>query len=248
MSASASDASVRERQIADTLLAMRGAGMDWGQIYQSGDQPWSKKIANGFLLCSLLDYQIPSPKAWANGDRLVNDILGDPDDVWFAIASVSEGEWKSRHSEYKLHRFPVAHLRLWRTGKRVCDTYQGDARRIWQGKEPSAALEALWNVGAGDQIARMIVGALKDCGQIRNAASDVKGDVYVRRVLGRAVLGRPTDAETAVAIARRLHPADPWQLDSALWVIGSSYCKTIPACSECKLAVQCTYALGNLAS
>ena len=90
MSASASDASVRERQIADTLLAMRGAGMDWGQIYQSGDQPWSKKIANGFLLCSLLDYQIPSPKAWANGDRLVNDILGDPDDVWFAIASVSE--------------------------------------------------------------------------------------------------------------------------------------------------------------
>jgi hypothetical protein len=134
-----------------------------------------------------------------------------------------------------------------RTGKRIIDEWGGDARRIWEGKNPSAALEVLWNIGAGDQISRMIVGALKDCGQITGTASDVKGDVYVRRVLGRALLGLPTDAEAAVALARRLHPSDPWQLDAPLWMVGSTTCKTNPICPKCNLSPHCVYALGNVA-
>jgi endonuclease III len=90
----------------------------------------------------------------------------------------------------------------------------------------------------------MIVGALRDCGQIKSTTSDVKGDVYVCRVLGRAVLGEMTDPETAVNLARQLHPADPWQLDAQLWYVGRSYCRaTNPNCSHCYLAPHCAYAL-----
>ena len=90
----------------------------------------------------------------------------------------------------------------------------------------------------------MVVGALRDCGQLTGATSDVKGDVYVRRVLGRAVLGETTDPETAVRLAGQLHPTDPWQLDAQLWRVGKDYCRTnVPNCSQCYLAPHCAYAL-----
>lgn len=90
----------------------------------------------------------------------------------------------------------------------------------------------------------MVVGALRDCGQLAGATSDVKGDVYVRRVLGRAVLGETTDEDTAVRLARQLHPDDPWQLGAQLWSVGKSYCHDgDPNCSQCYWAPHCTYAL-----
>ena len=137
----------------------------------------------------------------------------------------------------------MAHHRLWRIGSRICRDFDGDARRIWEGKDAEAALQTLWNIGAGEQISRMLVGALRDCGEILAAASDVKGDVYVRPVLGRALLGQETDAEVAVQLAARLHPDDPWQLDTQLWQVGKSWC-TIgsPRCPECYLAPHCLYA------
>jgi hypothetical protein len=221
--------------IATLLLANREGGMDWGEFSQPESKPWSKKVANKFLLCCLLDYQIPSDVAWLNGYRLIDDILGDPDDVWRAITSISDSEWESKRGAYKLHRFPAAHDRLWRIGRRICADYDGDARNIWEGRDPRSVLETLWALGAGDQISRMIVGALRDCGEITGAASDVKGDVYVCRVLGRAVLGELTDPESAVRLAARLHPADPWQLDAPLWYVGKTFCTTIPNCSTCYL-------------
>jgi endonuclease III len=244
MDGSNNDLQVRQSHIATLLLANRGGGMDWGEFSRLDGKPWSKKLANTFLLCCLLDYQIPSEVAWRNGYRLIEDILGDPDDVWRAITSVTDSEWKSKRDEYKLHRFPVGHNRLWRIGRRICDKYEGDARHIWKGKYPPAALEMLSGLGAGDQISRMVVGALRDCGQLTGATSDVKGDVYVRRVLGRAVLGEPTDPEMAVRLARQLHPTDPWQLDAQLWYVGKSYCHAgDPTCSQCYLAPHCAYAL-----
>ena len=220
--------------------------MDWGEFSQPESKPWSMKTANKFLLCCFLDYQIPSDVAWRNGYRLIEDILGDPDDVWRAITSISDSEWKLKRDAYKLHRFPAAHERLWRIGRRICDEYDGDARRIWEGRDPRSVLETLWALCAGDQISRMIVGALRDCGEIRGAASDVKGDVYVCRVLGRAMRGKPTDPETAVRLAAQLHPADPWRLDAQLWYIGKTYCyASSPDCSRCYLAPHCAYALSG---
>ena len=72
----------RYEQIAALLLASRAnEPMDWGEISHLGGDPCSMKIANRFLLCCLLDYQILSEVAWRNGYRLIED-LGDPDDVW----------------------------------------------------------------------------------------------------------------------------------------------------------------------
>jgi endonuclease-3 len=203
-------------------------------------------MANCFLLGSALDWRIPSELAWQNADRLVKEILGDPDDLWQTITSVSHSEWKSKHDKYQLHWLHAAHDRLWRIEKRICDEYSGDARRIWEGRNSSAALEALWDVGAGQQISRMIVGALRDCGQIRSRKSDVKGDIYVRHVLGRAVLGETTDAEMAVKLAGQMHPEDPWQLDAQLWEADKKWCHpNNPNCSQCYLSPHCAYALSR---
>jgi len=236
------DSEQRQRHIAALLLENRGEGTDWGE-FQLGDTPWSKKLANRFLLGCLLDYQIDSELAWRNAYRLLDDILGNADDVWRAITAVSAEEWNSKRTEYKLHRFPAAHNRLWSIGKRICDQYNGDARQIWEGKDSRGACEALWDLGAGDQISRMIAGALADCGQVKGAG-DVKADRYVYRVLGRAVLGDPTGPETAVRLAKSMYPPDPWQLDAQLWYVGKNYCHASgPDCARCYLAPHCAYAL-----
>ena len=104
-------------------------------------------------------------------------------------------------------------------------------------------IKRLWSVGAGEQISRMVVGALRDCGQL-SGASDVKADVYVCRVLGRAVCGEQTTPEIALQLARRLYPSDPWQLDGPVWNVGKNHCHANnPDCSPCYLAPHCAYAL-----
>lgn len=232
------------RKIASLLLENRAEGTDWGEMSQLKGKTCEKRLANRFLLCCLLDYQMSADVAWRNGERLVYEILGDPDDIWKEIASVSESEWKSKRAEYKLHRFPNGHNRLWRIATRIHNEYGGDARRIWDGRNSQKVLESLWDLGAGEQLSRMIVGALRDCGEIKGA-SDVKADVYVCRVLGRAVFGETIDPETAVRLARQMHP-DPWQLDAQLWYIGRSFCEASnPWCPQCYLATHCAYALGR---
>ena len=119
------------------LLEHRNGKVDWGEISHLEGQPCSKKIANRFLLCCLLDYQMDSNLAWRNGYRLINEILGDPDDVWAAITSVTEAEWASQRDQYHIHRFPAGHDRLWRIAKSICANYDGDARCIWMGGDPS---------------------------------------------------------------------------------------------------------------
>jgi hypothetical protein len=191
----------------------------------------------------LLDYMQDSDKAWTNGDRLVHEFLGNPEDVWGAITSYTRDDWNAKKKEYNLHWMRRAHDRLWSIAKDISKEYEGDARRIWEGYDARSVLENLWALGAGDQISRMIVGALKDCG-LTAGASDVKGDVYVCRVVGRALNGKEEkNAERAVAMARKLYPTDPWQLDWALWHFGQTYCHTTsPNCSECPLAPYCAYA------
>lgn len=237
----APDIKQRMNDITTLLLANRRGSEDWGEISHLEGKPCSKKIANKFLLRCLLDYQMIADVAWENGRRLVENILGDPDDIWKVITSVSEADWASKWREYRLHRFPAGHNRLWRIGRRICDSYDGDARRIWEGKQAAESVERLVALGAGEQISRMIVGGLRDSGQI-GGAGDVKADRYICRVLGRSVLGKPVDAETAAELARQMHP-DPWQLDWPLWNVGKNYCRANdPSCSRCYLKPPCAYA------
>jgi endonuclease III len=90
----------------------------------------------------------------------------------------------------------------------------------------------------------MIVGALRDCDQITGDSGDVKADLHLRRVLGRAVYGeeiRATEAAKVIQLTRNLN-ADPWKLDLPLWNIGKSYCRPAsPDCPNCYLRLHCVF-------
>ena len=227
-------------QIAGLLLDNRAGRGDWGL-----GSKCSKGDANTFLICCLVDYQWDSDVAWKKGADLVK-CLGGPENVWVKVSSFSKEAWDSKYEEYgKPARFPGRYRHLWGIANDICARYDGDARNIWLGKTPFDALVHLWALGAGDQISRMIVGALRDCGQIKGGSGDVKADVHLRRVLGRTTEGEEisaANAEKAIKLARQLNPDDPWQLDWPLWSVGKSYCRpTSPDCPNCYLRPHCVY-------
>ena len=179
----------KAQAVAQVLLKNRG-GEDpdfWGWL--KPNQPASMKDANKFLLAAILDFQIPAETAWRNARRLSESILGDPDRLWHEVTRISLSEWTSKWKEYSLHRFPKGHERVWTIGKRIVEQYDGDARKIWSNQSIDATLYRLNDLRVGEQISRMVVGALIDTGQL-TGKGDVKVDDHVRRVLGRAVQGR----------------------------------------------------------
>ncbi|MGO9569854.1 MAG: hypothetical protein ACLP5H_20165 [Desulfomonilaceae bacterium] len=211
-----------------------------------GIQP-SKKDANTFLLACILDYQMRAHTVWENTRRFTEDVLHDPDDLWGVITKHSEAEWKSKFREYKLHRFPKAHERVWHIGKDVVTHYEGDARKIWEGQTPAIVHERLMKLGkhgVGLNIANMIVGALLDTDQI-DGTGDLKADTHVRRVLGRVLLGREFKADEsseAVKMARKVYPVNPWLLDQPMYFHGQSVClKSDPKCKTCYLRAECAF-------
>lgn len=233
------------QQIAILLLQNRDGGEDFGEISHLEGRECSKAVANKFLICCLLDFQQNADVAWKKGEALT-EALGGAESIWFAISGYPKEEWDSRYEEFgKPHRYHWGYARLWSIANAICARYDGDARNIWCGRSPYDALVHLWAVGAGDQISRMIVGALRESGQIRGETGDVKADVHVRRVLGRAIFGDEVgavDAAKIIELTRQLHPADPWQLDWPLWNLGRTNCRpTSPNCQECYLRIYCVY-------
>jgi len=210
-----------------------------------------REDANIFLICCLLDWQQKARVAWEKGENLVKQLgeeSRDPDakNLWATISNFPKDAWDSKYEHYrKPHRFRKGYTRLWGIANDICARYEGDARNIWLGRSPFDALVHLWALGAGDQISRLIVGALRDCGEIEGGSGDVKADVHLRRVLGRAVYGEEisgANAAKVIELTRQLNPIDPWLLDWPLWNIGKDYCKpTDPKCSECYLHPHCEY-------
>jgi hypothetical protein len=89
----------RQNEIAVLLLKNRNDGEDWGEISHLNGKRCSKQQANQFLVCCLLDYMQKADKAWANGYRLVHEILGNPEDVWGAITSVTRDDWNAKKKD-----------------------------------------------------------------------------------------------------------------------------------------------------
>ena len=205
-------------RIAQLLLANRDDDTTfWDWLVPR--QPLSRKNANKFLLACILDYQVRAETAWANAKKLAENILGDPDDLWGRITTVSLDEWNSKRKQYSLHRFPKGHERVYTIGKRLVAQYGADARTIWEGQSIDATLHRLNDIGVGQQISRMVVGALIDAGLL-HGKGDVKADIHVRRVLGRLLKGSEftgDEARLAVDTTRRMHPANPWLLDRPLY-------------------------------
>jgi endonuclease III len=235
------DREERLSKVADLLRTHWEGTEDWGEISKYSGKTCPKRVANTFLVCCLLDYQIKADRAWENGRRLVH-ALKDPDDIWAAVTAFSEEEWESKFKELGLHRYPAAHKRLWRIGREICSYFDGDANKIWQNSSAFDVLCRLNYIGAGEQISRMIVGALRDVGQIQGKG-DVKADVHVCRVIGRVFFGEQAKPETATELTRQLSPDDPWQVDRTLWKLGSTFCHaTTPDCSHCYLSAECMHA------
>jgi len=207
------------------------------------DQRPSKIDANKFMLASILDYQMRAEVVWENARRLAEDIYDDPESLWQLITSVSLDEWMSNRKEYSIHRFSKGHERVWTIGRRLVHYYEGDARAIWEGQSVEEILVRLNDLRVGEQISRMIVGALIDTRQI-SGRSDVKVDIHVRRVLGRLLQGNEfgeDDKKRVIELTREMSPENPWLLDRPLYLLGKQVCTaTNPKCSECYLNEVCT--------
>ncbi len=232
-------------QIAKSLIDHRET-QDWGEIAKKHGDECTKEIANEFLLCCLIDYRSVARDAWNRGHRYFEGLDAEHKcELWRIIADTPKEDWISKENfdKCKLHWMRPAHNRLWQIAINICAFFEGDARKIWKDGTLFDILCRLYYIGAGDQISRMIVGALKDCGQISSDKSDVKADVHVCRVLGRVFDGKAISPAAAVSIARKMYPADPWYLDSPLWELGQKRCNSeSPKCVGCYLQSQCKYA------
>lgn len=186
-------------------------------------KPLSKKNANKFILGAIIDYQIEADMAWDNAKRLTESILGDPDNLWdYIVQTYTKNEWALKWRAFKVHRFPAAHNRIWRIGNEIVNRYDGDARRIWQGKKPNTILSNLENMKFGPEISRMVIGVLLTYGEVQGKG-DVKADSHVRTVLGR-IFNRDLSTEEAHRIAQTIHPDNPWEIDVTLYDIGKRFC------------------------
>jgi len=232
-----------EAAIAELLMENREVISPDFWYWLRADRAPTKRDANKFFLACILDYQILAKTAWENARRLAEDIFGDPEDLWETITAVSLEEWQRRRAEYSLHRFPAGHDRVWLIGSRLVHQYGGDARNLWQNQSIEATLSRVSSTGAGEQITRMIVGALIDTLQI-TGLGDVKADVHVCRVLGRALTGEPLSPAHTTKITRRMSPQNPWFLDRPLFALGQQQKICIagtPKCGLCYLRPVCAY-------
>lgn len=203
-----------------------------------------KKSANKFILGAVIDFQIDADQAWENARRLSEIEFGDPDDLWDTIHAVSESDWESRFKLYRLHRFQWAHMRVWRIGREIVRRYGGDARRIWEHQTAAKVLKRLIGMRVGDQISRMIVGALNDTGQIEELG-DLKADLHVRRVLGRLFTGNKVSVQEAHRLARLVARGPTWPLDAELFRLGKGICGAEPECKRCYLKLSCSRGSGS---
>lgn len=233
----------REQRLAELLLGKRDEHpIDWRWLSRVAPGRADKKSANKFLLASILEYKMKAETVWDNAARLSEENLGDPEDLWEHIVSNFPDGVSLRKAFPWLHRFPVAYDRVIKIAKVIVTLYEGDARNVWEGRSAPGVLCRLTTIGAGEQISRMIVGALQDTNQIPEGRSDLKADTHVMRVLGRSIFGRKIDAKKAIETARRLCPEKPWRLDRALYSIGKDWCHSQdPACGSCYLRSDCAY-------
>lgn len=233
----------RESTIAGLLIDNREVISPDFWYWLRTDRDPTKRDANKFFLACILDYQILARTAWGNAKRLAEDIFDDPENLWETITAVDFEAWQALRSQYSLHRFSAGHRRVWSIGNRIVHQYGGDVRNIWQNQSIEATLSRVSSTGAGEQITRMIVGALIDTHQI-TGIGDVKADIHVCRVLGRALTGDVLTPVQATNATRRMCSENPWLLDRPLFTLGqqNKICTAgVPKCSQCYLRLSCAY-------
>ena len=231
---------LRARKLREPLLSKSEEDRaHWPWLSELQGDRSDKKSANKFILGAIIDFQIPADQAWENARRLSEIEFGDPGDLWDTIHAVTKSDWESRFKLYRLHRFQWAHMRVWRIGREIVQRYGGDARRLWEHETAANVLKRLIRMRVGPQLSRMIVGALKDTGQIEGLG-DLKADLHVRRVLGRLFTGNKVSVQEAHRLARLFVRGPTWPLDAKLYRVGQRICRSEPECKRCDLKLFCS--------
>jgi len=126
----------------------------------------------------------------------------------------------------------------------VVEDYEGDASQIWKGKKAiqvNRKFDSIFGVGPG--IASMAVLLIEMAFPIRfedRENMDIKPDVHTKRVLFRLGASTSKTEPAALEATRRMNPAFPGKVDSALWEIGRRWCRpTDPDCIKCPVSQVC---------
>lgn len=130
----------------------------------------------------------------------------------------------------------------------VVEECAGDASRIWKGKRASEVkrtFESIYGVGPG--IASMGILLIEKAFLVQfedHWNMDIKPDVHTTRVLYRLGVSSQETVEAALEASRRMNPAFPGMVDSALWEIGRNWCRpTAPICRRCPVEKVCAKVL-----
>lgn len=222
------------------LLRDRTPSLTWPHL--GSGVPYTHKNCNKFFLWGIINYHWPVEKVLEKSTFIIDEVLGDPRNIWKEVAKYSESEWMDIWEKHKTHRYRAGHKRIHRIGKRVLEEYNGKSRNIWDDQDAEVTLSRMLKLGVGDQISRMIVGALCDTKTIAGSG-DVKVDVHVRRVLGRLSRGRPfgeKEVNKVVDLTRKM-AENAWHLDFPLFNLGRSVCGSKPQCQQCPVSLFCSY-------
>jgi endonuclease III len=229
----------RARRVAQRLLDNRKT-VNWEWIRENKD----RESSNKFLLPSILNYHVRSASLYDRVTKFLAGYIRDPNNLWHEVAKMGHDNWMSNIGEHGLHPLRQANERVWRIANELVANYGGDASRIWREQTVVVVQRRLEELRVGDQISRMIVGALCDTGWLESAAADVKADRHLTRVVGRIFFGESITSAKTLDVARTMHPANPWLLDKPLFDVGQQYCRPRnPKCEECYLRSECCYIL-----
>jgi len=213
------------------------------------------RSANTFFLGAVMDYQMDANMVWENAEELVN-MLG-ADSLWKTIANMPEDSWLNmrKNDGGYYHRFWRASgqrgiaKRIHRIATNIVHKFNSDVRNVWKGRTADEVYEVLKNdvkvnLSRSDATINMIVLGLVGAGVVKGS-SNVKADMHVKKVLGRAILGGEIDRDVdAIKLAQHIYPENPGDIDLPLFDIGKRFCKpTQPLCLECPLTSICKYKL-----
>jgi uncharacterized HhH-GPD family protein len=229
---------------ATRALQLKDGGAEW-----LGNDPDADELLRrdgvAMLIGLILQRGMKAERVWRIPLHLYRE-LGHLDPSRLAAMSVTDVEEALRRSPER-PRFPAqSAATVIALGQLVRDDFDGDGRRVWQGRRMADVIATLESLpGVGPNIAHMAVGVLMSLVGYSPQADelpglDVKADVHVVRVFHR--LGIATEATTRAAIlaARRFYPAHPGRLDWPAWHIGSLICRPHnPACAECPIESWC---------
>ena len=128
----------------------------------------------------------------------------------------------------------------------VIDECDGNASNIWKSRRAADVNRIFRSIhGVGPGIANMAVLLIEKAFDIRFSDRDrknmnIKPDVHTMRVLYRLGASHATTAQAAITATRQMNPAYPGEIDSALWVIGRTWCHpNNPACLSCPMTFCC---------